>query len=127
MVSKTVARNATQKFPEIEINDRIVLQPHVWYTCPAGKKAIVKGRVQCTGTGAAAQANFNVGGLIMFRWIPAAFTQNWEDSPRTLSDSAEQFAFFDVEISAGETIETTQDVGTNAEFNLWAKVQESAI
>lgn len=36
-----------------------------------------------------------------------------------------QFAFFKVELEAGEIIETSQNGGfTNAEFNVWADVLE---
>jgi len=120
-----------QKIPEFEINDRIVLQPHTWYTCPAGKKAIVSGRIQCTNRGAAANADFLIAGVLMFSWnnagaVPAG---NWENLPRGLSTAnGGQFALFDgIELSAGDIIETTQNVGTNSEFNLWAKIQETPI
>jgi len=118
-----------QKIAEFEINDRIVLQPHVWYTCPAGKKAIVKGSVQCTGRGAAANADFNIAGILKFSWPSAGgVQQSYIDGPRALSVvNGGQQAFFDVELSAGDTIETTQNTGTNAEFNVFAKVQETPI
>jgi len=119
-----------QKIAEFEINDRIVLQPHTWYTCPANKKAIVSGRVQCTGRGAAARANFSIAGVIMFEWDTAAqhtFGENYLTAPRGLSTAnGGEFALFDgIELSAGDTIVTDQDSGTNAEFNVWAKVQET--
>jgi len=119
-----------QKIPTVEINGRVVLQPNTWYTCPTGKKAIVKGRVQCTGRGAAANASFRAAGTEMFRWdnnsTLGGNTQNYLDSPRGLTTlDGGQFALFEVELAAGEIIETTQNTGTNAEFNLWASVQES--
>jgi len=120
--------SVAQKIPEFEINDRIVLQPHTWYTCPAGKKAIVSGRVQCTGRGAAATANFSIAGVEMFQWTSQGVALGWETSPRNLSSSTSEFALFDgIEMSAGDTIVTDQNAGTNAEFNVWAKVQETSI
>jgi len=121
--------SGVQKIPQFEINDRIVLQPHTWYTCPAGKKAIVKGRVQCTGRGAAAVANFEAAGVVMYAWTSASSgTTNADIIPRSLrTGGGGQFAFFEVELSAGEIIETTQDTGTNAEFNVWADVQETPV
>jgi len=122
-----------QKIPEFEINDRIVLQPNTWYTCPAGKKAVVGGRLQCTNRGAAGIATFTIAGVIMFQWSnngdPATFQRDYINSPRILSTfGGGQFAFFDgIELSAGDTIVTSQDVGTNAEFNLWAKIQETPV
>lgn len=119
--------SGVQKIPEFEINDRIVLQPHVWYTCPAGKKAKVKGVVQCTSRGAAADADFNVAGVLLYRWAGAgAITTDYIDGPRTLSTiNGGQQAFFEFDLSAGDIIETDQNVGTNAEFNVLAKVQET--
>jgi len=115
-----------QKIAEFEINDRIVLQPHTWYTCPANKKAIVSGRVQCTGRGAASTANFSISGVIMFVWVVGSGSLGWEQSPRALNDGSDEFALFDgIEMSAGDTIVTDQSSGTNAEFNLWAKIQET--
>jgi len=116
-----------QKIPKFEINDRIVLQPHTWYTCPTGKKAIVKGRIQCTGRGAAASASFEAAGVIMFTWVSGSGSIGWEQSPRALNDGSDEFALFEVELSAGDIIETTQNSGTNAEFNLWADVQETPV
>lgn len=120
-----------QKIPEFDINDRIVLQPHTWYTCPAGKKAIVKGNVKCTGRGAAAVARFEAAGIRLFEWDTAMFPANGEnyiDTPDTLSTgNGGQTAFFDFELSAGDIVETTQDAGTNAEFEVFAKVQETPV
>lgn len=129
LVGKRGGLGVAQKIPEFEINDRIVVQPHTWYTCPAGKKAIVKGSVQCTGRGAAANAVFNAAGEIMFVWDNALnAVLSYIDTPRGLSTTlGGQFAFFEVELSAGDIIETTQNVGTNAEFNVWAKVQETSV
>jgi len=132
MVGIRQASNQVQKIPEFEINDRIVLQPHTWYTCPAGKKAIVKGSVVCTGRGAAATADFDVAGITMFRWdrsgaLASGAPENYIETPLILTTgSGGQTAFFDVELSAGDTIETNQNTGTNAEFNVFAKVQETA-
>jgi len=63
-----IAKNSQQKSPATEINGRVVLQPNVWYTCPTGKVATVKGKVTCTGLGAASQARCSVAGIIKYRW-----------------------------------------------------------
>jgi len=121
--------NTVQKIPEFEINDRIVLQPHTWYTCPAGKKALVKGSVVCTGRGAAATADFDIAGITIYRWDKSTQRVNQEDAqnePLILSTfGGGQSGLFEVELSAGDTIETNQNSGTNAEFNVFAKVQET--
>jgi len=133
MTTKLTVRNSAQNIPTFEINGRIVLQPHTWYTCPAGKKALVKGSVVCTGRGAAATADFDIASITLFRWdkstiIVATETWNYRDTPLELTThKGGQTAFFDVELSAGDTIETNQNTGTNAEFNVFAKVQESPV
>jgi len=119
--------SVSQKIQEREINARVVLQPHTWYTCPTGKVAKVKGSVQCTGRGAAATASFEVAGIIMFTWTSSATPQGFETSPRLLSSAHSEFALFEVELSAGEIIETTQNTGTNAEFNVFATVVETDV
>jgi len=122
-----ISRNQSQKIQSFEINGRVVLQPNTWYTCPTGKKAIVKGSVQCTGRGAAATADFNAAGVIMFRWDAISpLIDDYTNVPRALvTGNGGQFALFEVELAAGETITTTQDSGTNAEFNVWASVIET--
>jgi len=125
-----ISRNIAQKIPTFEINGRVVLQPNTWYTCPTGKKAIVKGRVQCTGRGAAANADFNAAGVLLYSWDNSDATpaNGYLDEPRALSAAnGGQLALFEVELAAGDIIETTQNTGTNAEFNVWASVQESAV
>jgi len=121
----TVSYGTPSVIPEFEINDRVVLQPNTWYTCPAGKKARVKGSVQCTGRGAAATADFIAAGVVMFRWVAGTASEGWEKSPRNLNDAVDEFALFEVDLAAGDTIVTDQDAGTNAEFNVWACVKES--
>jgi len=125
LVGKRGGLGVSQKIQSFEINDRIVLQPHTWYTCPAGKKAIVKGSVQCTGLGAAANASFQAAGVTMFRWLVTGASQGWERTPRNLSVADEEFALFEVELAAGDIIETIQSTGTNSEFNLFAAVRET--
>jgi len=124
---QVISRNQVQKIPTIEINGRVVLQPNTWYTCPAGKKAIVKGSVQCTGLGTAADASFESAGVVQFRWDQSgAVTGSYIDVPRglTVADGG-QFAFFEIELIATEFIRTIQNSGTNAEFNVWATVLET--
>jgi len=121
-----ISRNQLQKIPEIQIQGRVVLQPEVWYTCPAGKKAVIKGRIQCTGLGAAANASVQFAGVTMYTWLVTALNLDYLIAPRELSVDDDQFAFFeDVQLAAGETMETIQNTGTNSEFNVWAQVTET--
>lgn len=130
MVGKTTTLNQINVMPEININGRVVVQSNTWYTCPAGKKAVCRGRIQCTLRGAAAVATFMIAGVIMFEWNTAgARNGSYDEAPRALTTSnGGQFAFFDnIQLAAGETIVTSQDVGTNAEFNLWCRIQETPV
>lgn len=125
LVFSIIAKTASQKSPRIEINARTVVQPTVWYTCPAGKVAKVQGSVQCTGRGAAATANFRVSSIIVFTWDRATIAvADYVTNPLFLTTQGAQMALFDVTLSAGQTIDTTQNSGTNAEFNVIASVEE---
>jgi len=131
-----IAKTAIQKSPDIGINTRTVLQPNIYYTCPAGKVAKVKGRVTCTGTGAAAQGRFLIDGTITYRWEnqvnPAINMPLVNDTD--LFYSANQglrktlintYMTFEFTLNAGEDFSTDQDSGTNAEFNVFAEITES--
>jgi len=135
MTISIIAKTPQQKSSKFEINGREVIQPFTWYTCPAGKVAKVKGSVVCTLTGAGAQARFSVAGTIMYRWVPA-YPAGWNNNPlqRNVNEligsgassfpKVQTFQDFDVTLSAGQTIVTSQDSGTNAEFNVFAEVEE---
>jgi len=124
-----ISRNISQKIPSFEINGRVVIQPNTWYTCPTGKKAIIKGKVSCTGLGAAADVDFVVASVIMFTWDrTTAVVDNAVNAPQTLTTGGGgQFAEFEVELAAGETLVTQQNTGTNAEINLFASVIETSV
>jgi len=124
MTVEIIPKNVSQIQAKFSITDRVVIQPNTWYTCPTGKKAIVKGSVQCTSTGAAASADFVVAGTIMYRWLETLVREDYRIIPRSLRVQDSQMAFFEVELEAGEIIETTQSSGTNAEFNIFADVLE---
>jgi len=130
-----IAKTAIQKNPEIGINVRTILQPNVYYTCPAGKVAKVKGEVTCTGLGAAAQARFLINGTIAFRWGTTGVFINITapDGTALIHDNNNNpfftplnvFRMFDFTLNAGEDFSTDQSSGTNSEFNVFAQVVES--
>lgn len=116
------ALNNVQRIPEVPINLRSVTQPTDFYTCPAGKKAIFKGYVVCTGRGAAATASlrdptdsFNVA-----KWTSSTTIQNSSWDVLRVGTPV----FVTLELNAGEVIKTTQDSGTNAEFDVVGKILE---
>jgi len=129
-----IAKNFQQKSPSVSINVRTVLQPNVYYTCPAGKVATVKGRVTCTGLGAASEGRFIVNSTIMYRWqgggtpinvsvadAAAGYFDNFAAFKHT---PLNVYRIFELTLEAGETISTDQNAGTNAEFNVFAEVVE---
>jgi len=124
-----VSRNQAQKIQSVDVNARVVIQPNTYYTCPAGKKAIIKGSVQCTGLGAAANASFEAAGVVMFIWVGSgAIVGDYIDQPRVLSTiNSGQVALFEVQLAAAEFIRTIQNTGTNSEFNVFASVIETSV
>jgi len=128
VVSQLIPSNVAQKLPGTAINRRdVASHPVTYYTCPAGQKARCTGTIQCTGRGAAATVDFIAAGIIMFRWVAGAFNGGYLDNPRLLVDSVDQFARFDFELIAGETVVSAQDSGTNAELNLFMNVIETPV
>jgi len=133
-IATLTSRTRVATLPETALNGRVVLQPNTWYTCPTGKKAIVKGRVTCTGLGAAAQARFSVAGTIMFRWeaqgtginvsVPDDTAIYYQANGTQFETPLSVYRSFEVTLEAGDTIITSQDSGTNSEFNLFAQVLE---
>jgi len=124
-----VSRNQAQKIQSVDVNARVVIQPNTYYTCPVGKKAIIKGSVQCTGLGAAANASFEAAGVVMFIWVGSgAIVGDYIDQPRVLSTiNSGQVALFEVQLAASEFIRTIQNTGTNSEFNVFASVIETSV
>ncbi len=107
-----VARNQIQK-----TNKRTLFQqdtsshPVTYYTCPAGKIAIIKGTYVCDDTGAAATVDLNVAGISIAEWQA---TGGGTD-PNLPQDLVEKFVLqFEVNIAAGETIASNMSSGSNA-------------
>jgi len=123
-----VSRNTLQKIPSRAINTRTVVQPVTHYTCPTGKKAHVKGTIQCTGRGAAATATFEINGIIIFTWDRSTIAvADYLTNPQFLTTQAAQMALFEADLLAGQTVVTDQSTGTNAEFNIFMQVTETPI
>jgi len=133
-IATLTSRTKVSTLAETALNGRVVLQPNTWYTCPTGKKTIVKGKVTCTGLGAAAQARFSVAGTIMYRWETGSAATSVavpDDTAKYFTAASAEFETplgvyrtFEVTLEAGDTIITSHDSGTNSEFNLFASVLE---
>lgn len=119
MTSKVSALNTTQKIPTTAINVRRVVSPFTFYTCPTGKKAIVKGKAVCTGLGAAASVRLNAAGIQIVEWAAAAVGN------KILV--IQTYFEFEIQLNAGETLDYSQDAGVNGELNVNATVQETPV
>jgi len=122
-ISSLTSRTVVSTSNKVSFSGRTVIQPTTWYLCPAGKRGICKGTVQCTGRGAATVMSFRANGNTMYSWVFGAVDGNpWELHPNNLQIGA--IVPFEATLEAGEIIETTQNSGTNAEFNVWGDVVE---
>jgi len=119
-----VSRNQTQKLSTIQLLESIGLSPATFYTCPAGKKAIVKGYAVGTTFNAANNMSLLAGGITIATWVNAG------------SDASQIFPLimaigvrfdFEVQLAAAETINYTQDTGTDAIMVINATVQETSV
>jgi len=130
LVGRTTTLNQVNVIPETPIVQNSTTTPIVWYTCPAGKKAIIKGFVRCVDRGAAANASFEAGGIVLAIWnnvsnSAAAAGNNAQEQPENLSTFAGGMSFpIDVELTAGQTIRGIQNSGSNAQFKINVKVKE---
>jgi len=117
LAGKRGTLNAIQKIPTAPVVGRVVVQPETWYTCPTGQKAIVKGKCVCTGLGAAASVRLNAAGVRLVEWQAAAVSE------KVLIINT--YFEFEIQLAAGETLDTSQDAGANGEINMLANVQET--
>jgi len=120
-----ISRNQIQKIPTIALNVRKVLSGGTdgdFYTCPTGKKAIIKGFAVCTGVGAATTVDLNVAGVSIAEWQSAA----GQTDPFRPQDMALLVQFnFEVQLDAGDILQYSQSSGTNAEMNINAEILET--
>jgi len=132
MSGVTVALNSIQKLPGVGIIQNTTVTPAVFYTCPAGKKAKIKGEVRCVDRGAAANSSFEGGGVVLAIWVTAAaqlsVAQTFLDTPESLTTSGGGKVYpFEVILAAGETIRGIQNSGSNSQFKINANVEETPV
>jgi len=120
-----ISRNQLQRIATTALNLRKVLSGGTdgdFYTCPVGKKALIKGTAICTGLGAAASVDLNVAGVAIHQWQATAVRDVSE-----FQVDVDQIVPFDVQLDAGEILQYSQDSGTNAEMNINAEILETPI
>lgn len=120
MVVNITSSGAAQKLAEVGVNNRTIVQPTTWYTCPANKKAKIKGNFVCTGLGAAADAAVKINSIEIAKWVAAGGVagQRYNNTVNNGQD-------IEIALSAGDVLQTTQSTGTNAEFNCVIVITES--
>jgi len=125
-----ISKNISQGIPDINIIRNITVTPDILYTCPPGKKAIVKGIVRCVDRGTAAQGRFIAKGVILYRWDRNTFQTTtlhpaWSERPDTMStNSGGEFAVIDLVLEAGENITVAGNTGVNSQFKTNLQVRE---
>lgn len=125
MVNKTTPLNQIQKIPTIQILRQDTSgHPITYYTCPAGKKAIIEGKATCLGIGAAATVDINAAGISICEWQSAG-GGTLIQVPQDLAVGVE-FPFR-VQLAAGETLTSSQNSGSNANIFMNAEVTETPV
>jgi len=118
---QVISRNQVQVSNKRALSSNDVLQPVVYYTCPAGKIAVIKGTWLCDDTGAAATVDLNAAGLS----IAEVQATGGGTDPNVPQDLAEGLLFpFEVTLAATETLGVTQNTGTNANTTVLAVIEE---
>lgn len=116
-----VSRNQVQVSNKRALSQNDVLQPVTYYTCPAGKIAVIKGTWLCDDTGAAATVDLNAAGLS----IAEVQATGGGTDPNVPQNLAEGLLFpFEVTLAATETLNVTQNTGTNANTTVLAIIEE---
>ena len=117
-----VARNQVQKTNKRTFALRTdVTQPETWYTCPAGKIAILKGTCSCESTGAAATTDLNFAGVSYAEW---QFSGGGTDINFLQNLTVGMTIKFEAQLAGGETMVTDQNTGSNANFKIQFEVEE---
>jgi len=118
---QVISRNQVQVSNKRPLSENDVLQPTTYYTCPAGKIAVIKGTWLCDDTGAAATVDLNAAGIS----IAEVQASGGGTDPNVPQDLAEGLLFpFEVTLAATETLDVSQNTGTNANTTVLAVIEE---
>jgi len=121
---QVISRNNIQRSNKRSLNSSDVLQPVIYYTCPANKIAVIKGVWLCSDTGAAATVDLNAAGVS----IAEVQATGGGTDPNIPQDLAEGLNYaFEVTLAATETLGVTQNTGTNAATLISAIIEEFPI
>lgn len=110
LVGKRVGLSQVQKIPTRSFSARLVSTATLWYTCPAGKKAHLRGYVIPDDFGAGTSLHVVAHGQQVSPDLAVVDVQ---------SDVIED------DLAAGETLGYTQNIGSNASVDGVWTVQET--
>jgi len=126
-----ISKNISQSLAERNIILNTTTTPFIYYTCPVGKRASIKGWVRCVDRGGASNCSFEAAGVVMWIWNTNAGHQSISDHPayteRTqamTTSSGGDIAMVDLVLEAGQFIRVIQNAFTNAQFKCNFKVKE---
>jgi len=114
MVGRVSAYNALQNIPTFPVIARLVSTATSWYTCPAGRKAHVKGYV--------IPDNFGAGTQLHVELNPTGGSQVSADNSVVDTKTDAEF-----DMVAGDVLGYDQDTGTNATVDGVWSIQESDV
>lgn len=113
MVGRLTALNQVQNIPTVPFIARLTSTATVWYTCPAGKKAKVRGYAVLDALGAAVDVHIErnpTGGDVLSVDLTAA---------------GQTTGIIEFDLAAGDTLGYDQNAGTNATIDGVWSIQES--
>ncbi len=113
MVGRVSAYNALQNIPTFRVASRLTATSQSWYTCPAGRKAKVRGYFIVDAFGAATIIHIEINptaGVVASGGVTVVDIQ---------SDIVE------VDLAAGDVLGYDQDAGTNGTVDGVWSIQES--
>jgi len=121
-----ISRNQIQKSNKRTREWSTSTTSETFYTCPAGKIASIKGRMVCTAFGASTEVDLQVAGIAIATWIFSPVGTGIDiNFPE---DLAVNFVYpFVAELTAGDTLATVQNSGTNASNKLQFIIEEFII
>jgi len=117
-----ISRNQVQKTNKRAVfRQDVANHPITYYTCPAGKIAVIKGNIICSSTGAATTVDLLVDGISICEWQSAGGGTDI-NVPQDLALGT--LFPFEVNLVATDTLASAQNSGSNANLTLNITIEE---
>jgi len=127
-----ISKNKSQSIQQVGQNViNTTTTPVIVYTCPAGKRAHVKGWIAGIQRGASTVMFVNAGNPVqsIARWDLGGLAQN-DDAPLATGGLSMRFNTgynIDIILEAGQLVSLTQNAGNNAQFKRAVNIEELPI